>query len=51
MERNRGEDLNPLCIHAIHIHKVSGETGDSDVICSSSPEAPRIRVLHYCGFE
>lgn len=47
----QGEDLNPLCIHAIHIHKVSGETGDSDVIWSSSPEAPRMRVSHYCGFE
>lgn len=47
----QGEDLNPLCIHAIHIHKVSGETGDSDVIWSSSPEAPRMRVSRYCGFE
>lgn len=47
----QGEDLNPLCIHAIHIHKVSGETGDSDVIWSSSPEVARMRVSHYCGLE
>lgn len=31
-ERNQRGDLNPLCIHAIHIHKVAapyGETGDA----------------------
>lgn len=30
MERNWRRDPNPLCIHAIHIHKVVGPEGETE---------------------